>query len=454
MSALFQAKVAAARASAAVSRRVGAGGGTTLPGRLLLAAAPDAIARLGAALPYGSVVLSATNGKTTTAKMLAAMLEPHLRVCANRAGANLASGVASALLAGGDADVGVFEVDEAALPGVAAALSPRVIGLGNLFRDQLDRYGELELIGQRWQRLTASLDAATTVVRVADDPLVASLEPGYARMLHYGIDDPQAGLSEMQHAADSKWCARCGSRLVYATVYLGHLGDWSCPRCGNRRPPLDLAARDVRFEGLEATSFTLWTAAGERPVRLAVPGLYNVYNALAAAGTAFASGLVDLDGAAAGLARFDAAFGRFERLTAAGRPLVLTLAKNPAGANELIRTLTRDGTPKQLFMALNDRIADGRDVSWIWDVDIERLVPSVAHLTAAGTRAAELGLRFKYAGLAADRMQVSPALEPALDAALAAGDGPLYALTTYTAMLELRAILTERGLVAPYWSGP
>ena len=453
MSALFQAKVAAARASAAVSRRVGAGGGTTLPGRMLLAAAPDAIGRLAAGLAHGSVALSATNGKTTTAKMLAAMLEPQHRVCANRAGANLASGIASALLARGDADIGVFEVDEAALPAVAAALPAHVLALGNLFRDQLDRYGELELIGQRWQQLTATLPASTQLVRVADDPLVASLEPGGAQVLHYGIDDPAAGLSQMQHAADSKWCARCGARLAYAAVYLGHLGDWSCPACGNRRPALDVAAREVRLEGVDATRFVLSASAGERAVRLRVPGLYNVYNALAAAAAGMATGLVDLDGAVAGLERFDAAFGRFERLTVAGRPLVLTLAKNPAGANELIRTLTQDGEPKQLLIALNDRIADGRDVSWIWDVDVERLVPSVAGLTATGSRAADLAVRFKYAGLAGDRMRVSPALEPALDAALAGGDGPIYALTTYTAMLELRSILTARGLVTPYWSG-
>jgi UDP-N-acetylmuramyl tripeptide synthase len=183
-----------------------------------------------------------------------------------------------------------------------------------------------------------------------------------------------------------------------------------------------------------------------------VPGLYNVYNALAAAGAAMATGLVDLDAAVAGLARAGAAFGRFERLVVEGRPLVLTLAKNPAGANELIRTLTQDGEAKHLLVALNDRIADGRDVSWVWDVDVERLAPAVAALTATGTRAAELAVRFKYAGLDAGRMQVSPALEPALDRALAAGEGPLYALTTYTAMLELRSILTRRGLVTPYWS--
>jgi lipid II isoglutaminyl synthase (glutamine-hydrolysing) len=147
---LFAAKVAAARAAAALSRRAGAGGGTALPGKLLLRAAPEALGRLAAALPDGTALVSATNGKTTSAKMAAAMLEPEVPLCANRAGANLASGVASALLHCRGARMGLFEVDEAALPGVAAALRPRIVALGNLFRDQLDRYGELELLGARW----------------------------------------------------------------------------------------------------------------------------------------------------------------------------------------------------------------------------------------------------------------------------------------------------------------
>lgn len=451
VSAVFQVKVAAARASAAVSRRAGAGGGTTLPGKLLLAAAPDAIGRLASGLAEGSVALSATNGKTTTARMLTAILDPPLAVCSNRAGANLASGVASALLQRGDAEIGVFEVDEAALPGVAEALRPRVIALGNLFRDQLDRHGELELVGERWQAMAAAFDGAETAVLVADDPLVASLQTGNARRLHYGIDDPAAALPEMPHAADSKWCSRCGFALRHAAVYLGHLGDWDCPNCGNRRPPRDVAATGLAVNGLEPSRFTLRTPLGDRPVRLPLPGIYNVYNALAAASAAVGTGLVELDRIVTGLERVGAAFGRFERVTVGGRPLVLLLAKNPAGANELIRTLA-GGAGLSLLVGLNDRIADGRDISWIWDVDVERLTGSIDSLVVTGSRAAELALRFRYAGLARDRMLVIPPPAAALDAAVAGGDGPLHVLASYTAMLDLRAVLTDRGLVPPYWS--
>ena len=448
---LFSAKVAAARAAARLSRVTRAGGGTTLPGRLLLALDGEAIARLAGRLARGSVVISATNGKTTTAKMLAGMLEPELAVCHNRAGANLASGVASALLAHPAAELGLFEVDEAALPGVAGELDPTVLVLGNLFRDQLDRYGELELIGERWAGVTGALGRDRVLVRNGDDPLVGSLPAGEARALTFGIADASAALAEMPHAADSKWCPRCGARLVYSAVFLGHLGGWECVHCGLRRPPLDVSAGELRLEGLEACRFQLRTPLGEAAVRLPVPGIYNVYNALAAVAAACAVGDVALGRIVAGLERFDPAFGRFEHVTVAGRPTVLLLVKNPAGANEVIRTLAGDPTPKRLLVALNDRIADGRDVSWIWDVDFERLEGAVAHAVTTGTRAAEMALRLTYAGVPGDQLEIVPALDAALDRAVGGGEGPVFLLATYTAMLDLRALLVDRGAARPYW---
>jgi lipid II isoglutaminyl synthase (glutamine-hydrolysing) len=446
----FTAKVVAARAAAGLSRRTRAGGGTTLPGKLLLRMAPDAIERMTARLADGSVVISATNGKTTTAKMLAALLEPERRLCRNTAGANLESGVASALLHCGGADLGVFEVDEAALPGVAARLEPRATVLGNLFRDQLDRYGELEAIAARWERMTAALPVGSQLVRNGDDPLVASLEsPGGT--LTFGIDHEGSALAEMPHASDSKWCPACGTRLRYERVYLGHLGDWSCPGCGRRRPPLDVWADAIDPLGLDGTRFVLRTPLGDADVELPMPGLYNVYNALAAAAAACAVGGVDAARMAQGLERFDAAFGRFERLRVGDRDAVLLLAKNPAGANELIRTLATDSRPKQLLVALNDRIADGRDVSWIWDVDFELLAGHVQGVVTAGTRAAEMAMRLKYGGVGGDRLEVAGSIDAGLDRALAGGEGPVYLLATYTAMLELRAVLARRGIVRPYW---
>jgi lipid II isoglutaminyl synthase (glutamine-hydrolysing) len=448
---LFRPKLLLARAAGAVSRTARTGGGTAVPGKLLLRLAPDGLERLGRRLPEGTVLLSATNGKTTTAKMAAAILEPHVRLCRNAAGANLASGVASALLDPRGARIGLFEVDEAALPQVAAALRPRVLGLGNLFRDQLDRYGELELVAERWRAVVRALDSDALLVRNADDPLVASLGDGRSKVVSYGVDDPRIALPAMQHAADSKWCVRCGARYLYDAVYLGHLGAWRCPSCGTARPALDVVARDVRHEALEAVSFTLAAAGGEARVRLPVPGLYNVYNALAAAALAAALAPLEAASLAAGLERFSAAFGRFERLLVDGREVVLLLVKNPAGANEVIRTLGQDAAPKTLLIALNDRTADGRDVSWIWDVDFELLTGLVERTVVTGTRAAEMGMRLKYAGIDRRRIEVLPALDAALDRCLAAGGGPAYLLATYTAMLDLRGLLVGRGLLRPYW---
>ena len=442
----FSAKVAAARAAAGLSRRAGAGGGTSLPGKLLLGMDPDAVTRLSGRLSGGVIALSATNGKTTTAKMLASMLEPEHRLCRNSAGANLASGVASALIGCRGADLGVFEVDEAALEELAPALRPRVLGLGNLFRDQLDRYGELELVAARWRRIS---DGPWRLVRNADDPLVAAL-PATAGSLSYGIDDPGVALPELPHAADSKWCAACGERLHYDAVYLGHLGAWRCPACGSARPSLDVAATSVVFDGLAGTDITLSTPLGERRVRMPLPGLYNVYNALAAVAMACAAGDVPLERMAAGLEVFGPAFGRFERVATGGGEAVLVLSKNPAGANEVIRTLAHDPAPKRLVVALNDRIADGRDVSWIWDVDFERLAPQVGSVICCGTRAAEMAMRLKYAGVALDRIEVRTDMDEALDRLAAAG-GSSYLLATYTAMLDLRGRLEQRGLVLPFW---
>jgi UDP-N-acetylmuramyl tripeptide synthase len=256
----------------------------------------------------------------------------------------------------------------------------------------------------------------------------------------------------LQHAADSKYCVRCGTPYEYTAAYVGHLGDYRCPACGHARPALTIRATDIELRGLTAVAFALETPEGRRGVQLRVPGLYNVYNALAAASLARALGS-PLDEIVAGLERFDAAFGRFERIPIGDRTLLMLLIKNPAGANEAIRTLVDGGAPPVVVVALNDGIADGRDVSWIWDVDFEPLVPALERLVATGDRAAELALRFKYGGLDAEAIEVRPSLEDALDRGLALTPpgAQLFVLPTYTAMLALRKIVADRGHVRPYW---
>jgi UDP-N-acetylmuramyl tripeptide synthase len=442
-----------ARLVRAASRRSGRSGGTTAPGRLLLRLAPQALGRMARELEAGSLLVSATNGKTTTSAMIAACLERAGRpLVHNRAGSNMAWGVATALL---DArrergQLGLFEVDEAWLPSVADQLEPRLLLLSNLFRDQLDRYGELELLADRWAELVARLDGQARFVLNADDPLVADLGRDRQGVTYFGVEDDSQALPGMQHAADSKHCRNCGAAYVYDAIYLGHLGRYRCPSCGRERPVPQVAATRVRLDGMRGSQVALRTPQGALELALPLPGLYNAYNAVAAAATALELGL-PLATVGEALEGFGGAFGRVETIPMDGRQVSILLVKNPAGANEVLRTLTLEDGRLDLWLALNDRIADGRDVSWIWDADFEVLAGRVRRATCTGTRAEEMALRLKYAGIDAE-LAVDRELERSLDAAVAGAAGErLYALPTYTALLELRDLLARRGL-ARRWS--
>lgn len=449
-------KVAIARAVNATSSRVGHGG-TTLPGRLVKAIDPGIIARITRKLPRGSVVVSATNGKTTTSAMIAAIFEQEgLQIARNREGANLAAGVATTLLKDAAlngrprADIGLFEVDEAALPEVATQGVPEVILLMNLFRDQLDRYGELEHIAQLWSVTVKQLRPATLLVLNADDPLVADLSTlRPEKTLCYGIEDVSAGGDVMQHASDSKFCSVCGKPYDYEVFYIGHQGKYRCGNCGHSRPSPTVFATGVRLDGMRGSAFELVTPTGSTSISLPLPGLYNLYNALAAAACCIGLG-IGLESIRTGLAAFSAAFGRVERLTIDGRKVILLLVKNPAGFNEVVRTLLAEPGKKSLLVALNDKIADGRDISWVWDVDLELLAGQVESAVCGGTRAAEMAMRLKYAGVDTGRLLVHEDLRQALREALERlGDGEtLYVLPTYTAMLALRQAISQDFAVA------
>ena len=453
----LSAEILFARAAASLSRVVGAGGGTTVPGKLLWKLDPGAVDRLAARLPRGSALISATNGKTTTAAMAARILAPSVRLAHNRSGANLVSGVASTLLAARDAELGLFEVDEAALPEVARRLRPRAVLLGNLFRDQLDRYGELERLADEWVGLVASLEGSCQFALNADDPLIADLgrdrdlrrRPG---VTYFGIEDNSQALPELQHAFDAKHCRRCGAPYVYDRAFVGHLGHYRCPDCGADRPVPDIAATRIELHGISGSSVLVTTPEGELDLELPLPGLYNVYNALAAVTAGLRSG-VPLQQVREGLESMRAVFGRVETIEMSGRPVSILLIKNPAGANEVLRTLMLESADGgiDLWIALNDRIADGRDVSWIWDADFEILADGVRRVICAGTRAPEMALRLKYAGWPEDTIEVVGPIEESLDEAVAAAPDRVFALPTYTALLELRTLLANRGLAADFW---
>ncbi|HXV04961.1 MAG TPA: MurT ligase domain-containing protein [Solirubrobacterales bacterium] len=456
--ALFGAKRLAARAVGAASRASGRGGGTTLPGRFLLRLAPDAIARLGTGLSGGATLVSATNGKTTTAGMVAAALVAEGRPPVhNRAGSNMTWGVATALLEQ-RGEEGLFEVDEAWLPRVADQLDPKLIVLGNLFRDQLDRYGEIETLADEWAATVAErAKRGCRFALNADDPLIADLgrdAEGRRRdgVLYFGVDDAAQALPELQHAFDAKHCRRCGRPYAYERAFVGHLGHYSCPSCGAERPRPDVAATRVELRGMAGSRISLRTPRGELELELPLPGLYNVYNALAAVAACLQLGIEPARIAAA-LAGMRAAFGRVETVEVGGKPVSILLIKNPAGANEVLRTLRLEagGGELDLWIGLNDRIADGRDVSWIWDADFELLEGAVRRVTCAGTRAPEMALRLKYAGWPREAIAVEPEIEASLDGAVKAAPERLFALPTYTALLELHKVLSGRGLAKEFW---
>jgi UDP-N-acetylmuramyl tripeptide synthase len=454
---LFGAKLTAARAAGAASRASGRGGGTTLPGRLLLRLAPDALSRLGGRLQRGTTIVSATNGKTTTAGMIAAAMAADGRhPVHNRAGSNMTWGVATALLEQ-EGDEGLFEVDEAWLPQVADQLDPTLLVLGNLFRDQLDRYGEMETLADEWAKLVAGRGERSRFVLNADDPAIADLgrdgEGGPRQgVVYFGIEDAAQALPEMQHAFDAKHCRRCGHPYAYERAFVGHLGHYSCPNCGARRPAPDVAATAISLRGMDGSTVVVRTPQGESRLELPLPGLYNVYNALAAIAAAIELG-VPLATVGGALETTRAAFGRVETIAIDSTRLSILLIKNPAGANEVLRTVLLESGEQglDLWIALNDRIADGRDVSWIWDADFELLAGGVRRVFCAGTRAAEMALRLKYAGLPDEVIEVEDDIGRSLDRAVADSGERLFALPTYTALMELRKLLSDRGLAEDFW---
>ena len=444
----------AARGAGRLSQRLGRGGGTTLPGLVLTRLRPEATAEMALAVPGGVILMSGTNGKTTSARLVRAVLDADgARVAANTAGSNLERGVATTLLNADGAEVALFEVDEAALPGLMAQTRPRVVTLMNLFRDQLDRYGELEHLIERWRDAVDGLDPAATVIYNADDPAVAEIAAGHPNTVSYGIEDPRVGRDRLPHAADTTECRRCGNPLRYDMVTISHLGRWSCERCDIERPQPDVHATRVELHGMDGQRLVVATPLGPIEVSLRLPGMHNSYNAIAATATALA---LDIDPETIGpaLAKREAAFGRAERTRIGKNRMTTLLAKNPAGANENIRTMLLETHPLHALVLLNDRTADGQDVSWIWDVDYELLVESdrLASITVGGDRAYDMALRFRYAGLDPSRLLVTSSVPAALDAALrACGGGDLYVLPTYTALLELQAELSDRGLVPAFW---
>ncbi|MBX0327426.1 MurT ligase domain-containing protein [Oscillochloris sp. ZM17-4] len=456
--------VALGKVAGQLSRRLGQGGGTTLPGALARRIAPDILRDLSAGLPHGALLISGTNGKTTTSRMISEILTASgERVLHNRAGANLIAGLTATAVADASwagrlrASIGLFETDEAALPQAVAEVRPRLVLIHNLFRDQLDRYGEVDTVAATWRAALADLPPDATLVLNADDPAVADLGRDLAaRVVYYGLDDARHAAGAGAHIADSQFCRRCGARYTFSLAFYAHIGHYSCPRCGHARPDPDVRLARLELQGTAGSRSYITYPGGAMELDLPLPGLYNALNALAACAAATSLGVAPrvVRGA---LEQFSAAFGRIERLSAGpgGAPMLIALIKNPVGATETVRMLIGESAAAEglhLLIAINDRYADGTDVSWLWDAEFESLA-GAARVTVSGTRADDMAVRLKYAGLPEGRIHIAPELPAAVDAALAGlpAGATLFLLPTYTAMLELREDLAARGWVRQFW---
>jgi UDP-N-acetylmuramyl tripeptide synthase len=457
------ASISASKATLEVLRRSGRGG-TAAPGLVALQIDPEVVSKIARRLPNGAIVVAGTNGKTTTSRMIADIIEASgLKAIHNRSGSNLARGVAatfvqqSSLTGAPDGQIAVIESDEAALPEILRLVRPRLLVLNNLFRDQLDRYGELDTVGQKWKAAFANLPQTTRLIADVDDPTLASITGELAvPRTTFGLSAPEHTLSALPHAADAAICRKCGANLTYNELYLGHLGDWACTSCGFARPALDVVGSDIHLDAM--SSLTMSVRSGTQTleeVTVQVPGIYNAYNVTAAVTTGFALGIPSATIRKA-LGQFRSPFGRAERISYDGREISIALVKNPVGFNEVLRTVTGGGSElaAPTLIVINDEFADGRDVSWLWDVDFEMLAAGTLPIATAGIRGADMANRLKYAGV--DESRLIP-LDGPIDKALATflektnGAPEVSILPTYTAMLAIREALGNAGAVDRFW---
>jgi UDP-N-acetylmuramyl tripeptide synthase len=415
-------------------RQLNLGNGSTWPGHVALKANPRFISQTLQHSGVKTILVAGTNGKTTTSAMIATILEGQgKKVLKNTSGANLLNGIASALIlqtnkAGRlEKDYAIFEVDENALPLILKQFVPDYIVLLNLFRDQLDRYGELNTIARKWQESIAELPETTALILNADDPQIAYLgQRTKATSHYYGLQTSGKKNLPQEHAVDSLYCPRCGEKLQYTIFNFSHLGDWQCAACKLKRPTAELDNADT----------------------YPLPGMYNKYNTHAAL-LLVKTLNISLSEAKVALKKFTPVFGRQEEIVLNGKKIRLFLSKNPTGFNESLRTIKELGAEHIMFI-LNDRIPDGHDVSWIWDTDIENILTGSEHISSAGDRAYDMALRLKYAHPVVKHVDTYfPKLADGLESALSAvpPDGTLFILPTYTAMLETRKIITGKKIL-------
>lgn len=412
-----------------------------MPGKIALKIDPTIISEEMSKVTEGSIVVVGTNGKTTVTNMIADILEASGKtVACNRTGANMAYGVAATLLQTKPVEWGVFESDELWLARILPQVKATYVVLLNLFRDQLDRCGEIDRVQDA---IIAGLEHSpeSTLIYNADDPLCA--------IIAEKVSNPQIafGVGEDMHlaqntVADAQMCQRCSGMFTYDYRQYGQLGTYRCENCGFERPTLDVYASHISFGSGITYSITDTLDNSSASMRLDQSGPYMVYNTLATWTATHLAG-VENDVIQESILSFDPQNGRLQHLTIEGRPLLLNLAKNPTGFNQNLKIITADEGKKVVAFFINDNEADGHDISWIWDCDFEELAsqPDLV-VYAGGTRKNDLQLRLKYAGIQARLLNsVNDMVDTALDMP---AEWNMYAIANYTALPAVRSALMER----------
>jgi len=438
-------------------------GGTTLPGTVARKIGPKIVVQLATQLRRGVIAVTGTNGKTTTSQMLSAIFAAAaIQVTHNRAGANLTSGLTTAMLKGSNwwgqmpEGVGLMEIDEATMPQACRELRPRAAVVTNFFRDQLDRYGELEHAVSFVGRGLDALSRGAKTALNADDPNCAGLgQRDAVNPLYFGIEDESVGRKEMTQTADAKHCIICGTFYEYKVFYYAHLGKYRCAKCGHSRPELEVYVDRISEVDARGSTIHVVTPAGSFEARLQIPGLYNIYNALAAVAGATAMG-INLAAIKQGLEQSTSGFGRMELIRMKDRDVFMALVKNPVGFNSVVQTVMQSGTRKNLIICINDLYADGTDVSWLWDVDFEALAlkkDEINFVICSGLRAEDMAVRLKYAGFDSAMVTIEKDLEKALAHGLKFIQAKelLYIMPTYTAMLDMRKVIQKQGFAKKFW---
>ncbi len=432
-------------------------GGTAMPGRWALKVCPNLLALL--AKDVKSVAITGTNGKTTSARMIEqAFSEKGLNYFANRSGANLISGITtefvmnSSLTGKARREYAVIECDEAAARKVFSQLKPRVVVVTNLFRDQLDRYGEVTHTLENIRVAMQGVPEAVLCLN-ADCSLTASLADDLPNQaVYFGIDQGAAPSRPKPEISDATHCIRCKTEYEYDYISYGHLGGFRCPKCGYRRHKADFAVTDITEQRADGSTVVMDIRGEKRIVKVNLPAMYNIYNAIGAVTAVVEMGL-GADAAVDALADFKCGFGRMEQFKLGKAGTRMMLVKNPAGCNQVIEFLENIKEKFILVVCLNDRGADGTDISWIWDADFEGLRSLGSRLdqvVVSGDRASDMRVRIKYAGIPDGRIRVQRDYEE-LVKWIEKQDMPVFLMPTYTAMLELRQVVIRHCGGADFW---